>query len=118
MQGGPEAAFNLGNDGTVLQNLSIGNSSFGINVYGVDIQLTNLTISDIEFVGIWTSSTSVVARLQMRDIQITNASEGLWLDGHGFNLERVYVSQNRDASSLNQYGSGHQITYSSFSDSD
>ena len=117
VQGGPEAAFNLGNDGTVLQNLSIGNSSFGINVYGVDIQLTNLTISDIEFVGIWTSSTSVVARLQMRDIQITNASEGLWLDGHDFNLERVYVSQNRDASSLNQYGSGHRITYSSFSDS-
>ncbi|OIR11289.1 MAG: hypothetical protein BEU05_00925 [Marine Group III euryarchaeote CG-Bathy2] len=117
VQGGPEAAFNLGNDGTVLQNLSIGNSSFGINVYGVDIQLTNLTISDIEFVGIWTSSTSVVARLQMRDIQITNASEGLWLDGHDFNLERVFVSQNRHASSLNQYGSGHQITYSSFSDS-
>ncbi|MDP6364476.1 MAG: PQQ-binding-like beta-propeller repeat protein, partial [Candidatus Poseidoniia archaeon] len=64
VQGGFDATFIIEADGTVLQNLSIGNSSTGLVVNADDVILANLTISDIsseiedEYAFLWDYTTS------------------------------------------------------------
>ena len=113
-QSGP--AFTISASGTVLQGLSVGNSSGGIIVNADGVVLTNLTISDIEGIGI--NVATPAEGLQIRDVTVSNTtSDGIAtpFGASDFVLERVDVSQ-AAGDSLRLGGSGHSITDSSFSD--
>ena len=115
VEGGPDTAFNMVATSSVLQGLTVGNSSTGIRVKADYILLANLTVSDISGNAVWVPD-SGVSGLQLRDITIRNASFGLsgHTDSHGFDLRRVHISQSSEMA-IELGGSDHTISESSFS---